>query len=390
MVTLHPQAMSERKLQAWLAAGLIDADTAGRIRAWEAEHSRPLALWAVIGIGALAIGLGVISVVAANWEDVPGMVRLAIHLALMLALGGFLGWRVDTLARSQPWGLEALLFVFAMLGMAFFGHIGQVYQTSSPLWQPLAAWLVLFAPLLFLRGQSWLTAALLFAVMAYCVWDYAGGLEPRLFDERGPDTLLVTRIALVTAAPLLLAPLAAWMRGRSTREPFWKRLEQLALAYAVGGASLVAIAAGLERFEGGIMGLAAQSERGSFALVAGAGIAWARRDRSGEATGLVMAGAGMSCFAAWVVSGSQLGGGVLFMALWAGIAAAALHAGWRGVFQLAVAAVALRLIVLSFELASDLLTSGFGLILAGLMILGVAFVALRVSRTFAPPKEATE
>lgn len=382
--------MSERKLQAWLAAGVIDADTAGRIRAWEAEHSRPLALWAVIGIGALAIGLGVISVVAANWEDVPGMVRLAIHFAVMLALGGFLGWRGEALGRDHLWGMEAAVFVLAMLGMAFFGHIGQVYQTSSPLWQPLATWLVLFAPLLLLRGQSWLTAALLFVVMVYCVWDYAGGLEPRLLDNRSPDALVVARVALITAAPLLLAPLAAWMRGRSTREAFWKRLEQLALAYAVGGASLIVIAAGLDRFEGGIMGLAAQSERAGLALAAGAMIAWARRSRSGEATGLVMAGAGLACFIAYLFSGSQIGGGVLFMTLWTAIAAAALHAGWRGVFQLAVAVVALRLIVLSFELASDLLTSGFGLILAGLMILGVAFVAVRVSRTFAPPKEASE
>lgn len=382
--------MSERKLQAWLAAGVIDADTAGRIRAWEAEHSRPLALWAVIGIGALAIGLGVISVVAANWEDVPGMVRLAIHFAVMLALGGFLGWRGEALGRDHPWGLEAALFVLAMLGMAFFGHIGQVYQTSSPLWQPLATWLVLFAPLLLLRGQSWLAAALLFVVMAYTAWDYAGGLEPRLLDDRSPDTLVVARVALITAAPLLLAPLAAWMRGRSTREAFWKRLEQLALAYAVGGASLIVIAAGLDRFEGGIMGLAAQSERAGLALAAGAMIAWARRGRSGEATGLVMAGAGLACFIAYLFSGSQLGGGVLFMTVWTAIAAAALHAGWRGVFQLAVAMVALRLIVLSFELASDLLTSGFGLIFAGLMILGVAFVAVRVSRAFAPPKEASE
>jgi hypothetical protein len=56
-------------------------------------------------------------------------------------------------------------------------------------------------------------------------------------------------------------------------------------------------------------------------------------------------------------------------------------------FQLAVAVVALRLIILSFELASDLLTSGFGLILAGLLILGVAWGALKVSRTFAPPRQ---
>ena len=39
---------------------------------------------------------------------------------------------------------EALVFVAAALGLTFFGHLGQVYQTSSPLWQPLGAWLVLF------------------------------------------------------------------------------------------------------------------------------------------------------------------------------------------------------------------------------------------------------
>jgi len=387
--TLDLAHMSERKLQAWQAAGLIDGQTAARIRAWETEHSRPLALWAVIGIGALAIGLGVISVVAANWEDVPGMVRLALHLILMLALGGFLALRGDALERDHPSGLEAALFVLAMLGMTFFGHLGQVYQTSSPLWQPLLAWLALFAPLLLLRGQSWLSAALLFGTLAYIVWDYAGSAGHGLLDGQSRDALTVARVALVTAAPLLLAPLGAWMRGRSAREAFWKRLEQVAFAYTVGGASLVAIAAGLDRFDSGLLGLSAQSERAGLAMAAGAFIVWARPGASGRATGLAMAAAGLVCILAWLVSDSQLAGGILFMALWTGIAAAALHAGWRGVFQLAVAVVAFRLIVLSFELASDLLTSGFGLILAGLMILGVAFVAVRVSRTFAPPKEAT-
>ena len=52
---------------------------------------------------------------------------------------------------------------------------------------------------------------------------------------------------------------------------------------------------------------------------------------------------------------------ILFMVLWGSIAFAALSAGWRMVFQVAVAAVALRLIALSFEFG-DLLSSGFGLI----------------------------
>lgn len=33
--------MSERKIKTWQDAGLIDADIAERIRAWEVENKRP-------------------------------------------------------------------------------------------------------------------------------------------------------------------------------------------------------------------------------------------------------------------------------------------------------------------------------------------------------------
>ena len=122
--------MSARKLEAWHKAGLIDDQALGRILAWEQEHHRPLGLWAAIGIGALAIGLGIISVVAANWEDVPGTIRLAVHLLLMAALAGFLAWRGDRVEQAQPWGLEAAIFVLALLGMTFFGHLGQVWSSG--------------------------------------------------------------------------------------------------------------------------------------------------------------------------------------------------------------------------------------------------------------------
>ena len=78
--------MSLRRLKAWEAAGLVDATTAARIREWESSHASPLAMRAVIGIAALAIGLGLLSVIAANWDAVPGVVRLGVHFALMVAL----------------------------------------------------------------------------------------------------------------------------------------------------------------------------------------------------------------------------------------------------------------------------------------------------------------
>jgi uncharacterized membrane protein len=383
--------MSVGRIGAWHKAGLIDADTRDRLLAYEAAHARPLALWAVFGIGALAIGLGLVSVIAANWEAIPGELRLAVHLALIVAMLAALLLREARLAARSPWAVEALVFVTAALGLTFFGHLGQVYQTSSPLWQPLAIWLALFAPLLLLMGRGWPAALAVFGGAVWCAWDYATTMTG-YSAARDPGMGLLVWLAFVTALPVLFAPLAAWLRSRSTRPDFWRQLEQLALAYAVAGASLATVFASIGEFGSG--GLtqewASMAVIGAVAVVAGLGVIVARSGISGRMAGAIIIGAGIVPPLAYGGDGLSVLAALLFMALWVGIAAAALAAQWRGVFQLAVAVIALRLIVLSFELAGDLLTNGAGLIAAGLLILGVAWTAVRVSKAFAPPSEGAE
>jgi hypothetical protein len=220
------------------------------------------------------------------------------------------------------------------------------------------------------------------------VWDYAGAITS-FNAPRDPGIAWLAWIALVIALPALLAPLAAALRSRSQRPDFWRRLEQLALAYAVGGASLACALASVGEFGNG--GWTHQWVSpvvcGAVAVVAGIATLSARPGLSGRMAGAIMAGAGLVLPLAYAARDLDIPAAALFMALWVGIAAAALVAGWRGVFQLSIGVIALRLIVLSFELASDLLLSGFGLILSGFMILGVAWVAVRVSKTFAPPSE---
>jgi uncharacterized membrane protein len=381
--------MSARKIAEWHAAGLIDAATRDRISSYEAQHARPLVLWAVWGIGALAIGLGVVSVVAANWEDIPGLVRLAVHLALIAGLLGLVILREQRLAERTPWAVEALVFITAALGLTFFGHLGQVYQTSSPLWQPLAAWLALFAPLLLLTGRSWPTALAVVGGAVWTAWEYQTYPWGFFGIDQDPDIAGIVWNAAVLALPTLFATLGASMRARSSRTDFWRRIEQAALAYAVGGASLACALASTGEFGRNAVTVdwIALGVLCAVAVLAGIGVVLTRPGTSGRMAGAIIIGAGLTTFASYVVDDLTVPAALLFFALWAGIAAAALTAQWRGVFQLAVGVIALRLIILSFELAGDLLTNGLGLILAGLMILGVAWTAVRVSKRFAPEAE---
>jgi uncharacterized membrane protein len=375
--------MSLRRLKAWEAAGLVDAATAARIREWESSHAQPVALRAVVAIAALAIGLGLVSLIAANWDAVPGPVRLGIHFAVMAALALWL-WRGAGVIAA-----EAGLFVFGMLGLTFFGHVGQVYQTDSPLWQPLALWLLLFAPAILLRGTGALNALLLLVVAVVAGFSYMSwliGMQPRL----GPVEETV-RIALALTAPVLSAALAGWAQDRSGRRGFWRHLGRLALVYAALGASIAAVASAdgpWYRDEEATRLLWSVAVASGVLLVTALLVRAFRRDHEGRIVAGLWLGLAAVPILAFVTSGSKIVAALLFMLLWSGIAAAALRAGWRGVFQAAVAIVALRLVALSFELAGDLLTSGAGLIASGVLILGVAWAALRISRRFAPSPEA--
>jgi uncharacterized membrane protein len=57
----------EKKLARWREAGLLDEAAAARIAAFEQTSQRPVLLYALGGLGALTLGIGIVSIVAANW-----------------------------------------------------------------------------------------------------------------------------------------------------------------------------------------------------------------------------------------------------------------------------------------------------------------------------------
>jgi uncharacterized membrane protein len=384
--------MSDRKLKSWQQAGVIDATTAERIRVFEAQNAKPLGLWALIGLGALAVGLGLISVIAANWDAVPGEARLAFHFILMSILAGFIWWRQSRVTfASTDYFNDALLMMLGSLGFTFLGHIGQVYQTSSPLWQPLLLWLVLFSPLLLSYGRGWAAAATWIAVLivtAFAHADYFNHVQSSKIMT-GFDGFIINYPefywAVLTCLPVGVLAAASWVRGPSTRYDFWRRLEQISLALIVLGTSVVLI---LRSFGESLWPEHSWVILLQFLfLLSGAGaVSVFRKTRSGHATAVIL---GMSASVIVIVNmmgrdEGETAGGILFMLFWGAIAGAALFGGWRAIFQGAIAVLAIRLIIFSFELANDLLGSGLGLIIAGILTLAIAWVAVKISRTYAP------
>ena len=60
-------------LNRWIAAGVVDEETAARIRAFELANDGSKRLrwpiWIALAFGALALGAGVLLFVSANWDD---------------------------------------------------------------------------------------------------------------------------------------------------------------------------------------------------------------------------------------------------------------------------------------------------------------------------------
>lgn len=118
-------------LERWHAAGLLDAATADRVRAWERTHGeatrRDRLAQIAFGLGGLLLAAGVLLFVAAHWDDLSPALRFALVL-LMIAL--FHGAAAATRARSV-----ALATTLHAVGTAAFGAgvylAGQIFNMAE-------------------------------------------------------------------------------------------------------------------------------------------------------------------------------------------------------------------------------------------------------------------
>ena len=363
-----------RQLARWQAEGLIDAATAERIAKHEESRRTPLVVPAMVSIGAGAIALGLVSIVAANWASIPGRWKIGLDLAL----GAVLAVATARVAlRGSAIATDGLATVSWGFTLASIALVGQVYQVQSPAWKALLAWAVATTPLLLLassRAVATFFAAGWIATQATCWSEIPGWLERLGWTPHDVSNAMLVAISAAPLPWLAVGRSASLVRAHPVHarivEGFgwlgfgilgavaclaWysARGSEPAIGWGVLGVGLVAaiLVLALPRLHPEWT----PAQRAGVALAAG--VAWAA---------LALADAWPRPAAGWVAAIAQ----ILFFAALAWASAAGRN---EPLFRLLTGLIELRILGVFFEVFGSLMSTGLGLVAGGLLALALVW-----------------
>jgi len=191
--------------------GLIDSAAAERIASFEANQRNPALLFALAGLGAATVGLGTISIVAANWQGISAGTKLVADLALGVGLATA---TYAATRRGRAWQADSLCIVYYLFTLASLSLVGQIYQLATPAWQGLTLWTCATLPLVVLAGGRFSGALLAVGLSSTAL---AGSFElieriDALLDVPHLEFEAGLTLAFAWPACLLAASSASWLR----------------------------------------------------------------------------------------------------------------------------------------------------------------------------------
>ncbi|GHC67577.1 DUF2157 domain-containing protein [Limoniibacter endophyticus] len=348
----------------WEKKNLIDAGMARALRE-EAQEQKSFGLGALLAsLGGVLISAAIITLIAANWEAIPRLMRVGLILSLIW--GGYLGG-----AWLQNKGSKPLAEVFYLVAGVSFGAgialIGQMYHISGDTISAILIWFSgVFVSSLILRSS--LQAGAASAIAAFYL--YTAVLDSNL---AGNNYIWIT--------PLLIAlcGFAGWWAG--------SRLAAH-LAFLLGICYFLVLYFDLDRvsvlFVSGALGLVFYLADAFFPAIV------ERRTRFSEPIGayglfLLLASIGTLQFENLIERNDSL---MIFgIAIIAIAVGAIVLSGMRNAFARRVAylAFSIEVLILALETIGTLLsTSGlfFGL---GIIVLALGALVLRLEKRLAKP-----
>lgn len=377
-----------KKLQHWQAQGLLSAEQAAAILTHEQGARRGRFTHGMTGLAVFAIGIGILSIIAANWAMIPAGVKLGAHFAVNAGLAVAL-WRM----RARDLWREGLALLLSALTLTLIALIGQVFQLGGSYGAALLVWLVAALPMLVLFGRTRMSV-----IPGLLALVFGGGVIVFDLTRDLPDLWIGVFVLMF----YVLFPLALMADGhvRIFRRwrPCWARMMQRTgwIMLTLGASAATVFWYGDRLREMGRMagnagvdtGTAQAIYLGVFVIAALAmAVHWALYRNDPEAPesyrmGMIHAGVSVALMALPVmVPGVESGAlaAILFLLYWGFIGWWAQISGAFGLLSLAIFVMAARIYVVYLEAFGGLMSGGFGLISGGVVMLVMIAAARKVN-----------
>jgi uncharacterized membrane protein len=212
------------KIKRWMNEDIISAEQMEAILSFEQSMSKKtrsqISLYAFVILGCCVLSIGLVSVIAANWNAIPEAMKLIVAF---LGLGGigFGAYRANS--KNRVLMFEGLSTLFMLACLATIGLIAQVFHTGGAPYQALALWLVIVLPLALLAKRKFLPNLWIVGLITtFFVWvlDRNSWWAVNFMTDRYFDLDNLLPVFIVTA--LLSVPLAS-IFGRFTQNRYFTK-----------------------------------------------------------------------------------------------------------------------------------------------------------------------
>ncbi|MDR1694211.1 MAG: DUF2157 domain-containing protein [Lactobacillaceae bacterium] len=160
-----------KKIDLWQNEGIISSDQASAIRTFEAKDKKPTLIYMLLFLSVFCIGVGIVSLIASNWKMIPAGVKLTIDFAILISAALGIYWSE---INKKNFIKESLIILFAILVIATIGLVAQIYHLKSNGYSAALFWSIMIAPLFFITRKSILPFVWLFVFnYAFFAWMFA-------------------------------------------------------------------------------------------------------------------------------------------------------------------------------------------------------------------------
>ncbi len=365
-----------KRVEQWVEAGIIDSASAARIMAHEESRRGLTFVTAMLGIGGLAIFLGIAAIVGVNWDRIPGLVKILVHALINSGIA----FALYHVIRQSKTGVlvDLLAGVLAGLTFTFIALVGQIYQAQEPTWKALALWLVLITPFLLSVARSQ-TLMRLWVIALLATYGFFVGDQIEKLDG-------LVRSLMIVMPPLVMIAVGqtTWLRSR-----FDVAMTQLSVIGHIVMVAHVSLAQIVWRTtdqwilyplpDNNILW-----EAFIISVVFALGIVGLRRaklliEMPQEIDILIVLSPIIGFLPMLGAHGDWpvIGAGIV-MAYWGYCGWVGIKAGYRRALDVAVGFIALRLVIVYVEVFGSLLQTGVGLIVSGFLLIGLVLGLRRI------------